>query len=293
MTVNYRNGSFAGTAIATLRDDEVMARNRFGQRLIVNKAVASSFRRHGCFDWLGLSCIEKILTVLERPVALDIGANIGNHTVVMARHCARVLAFEPQLATGIRLADNVRLNGLENVELYNFGLSDRDEEIPLFIDPVENSGSTTFCRSLAVAGCREVRCRTRVGDQLLQSLNVGHVDLVKIDVEGFEAAALAGLRHTLLTSRPIIFSEWNNSETRSSFAALRLFDEIFSGWSFLAIHSSHSKLFFRATAAGRMSRLFHKMTRPREAVLSAFDAALDYSNVIFCPPEKLHLLQRP
>jgi FkbM family methyltransferase len=292
MTVNPRNGSVAGSAIMALRSNEVMVRNRFGQQLIVNKAVASSFRRHGCFDWLGLSCIDKILSALEQPVALDIGANIGNHTVVMARHCARVLAFEPQLKTGIRLADNVRLNRLENVELYDFGLSDRDEEIPLFIDPVENSGSTTFCRPLAVAGCREVRCRTRIGDQLLQSLNVGRVDLVKIDVEGFEAAALAGLRHTLLASRPIVFSEWNNSETRSSFAALRLFDEIFSGWSLLAIHSSHSKLFFRNTAADRMSRLFHKMTRPRTAVLSAFDAALDYSNVIFCPPEKLPLLQR-
>jgi hypothetical protein len=41
-----------------------------------------------------------------------------------------------------------------------------------------------------------------------------------------------------------------------------------------------------------MSRLFHKMTRPRTAVLSAFDAALDYSNVIFCPPQKLPLLPR-
>jgi FkbM family methyltransferase len=292
MTVNHRNGSVAGTAAPALRNDEVMVRNRFGQRLIVNKAVASSFRRNGGFDWLGLSCIDRILGRLERPVALDIGANIGNHTVVMARHCARVLASEPQLRTGIRLADNVRLNHLENVELYDFGLSDRDAEMPLFIDPVANSGSTTFCRSLAVAGCREVPCETRAGDPLLRSLDVRHVDLIKIDVEGFEAAALAGLRETLLTSRPIIFSEWNNSETRSSFVALRLFDEIFSGWSLHAIHSSHSRLFFRNTAAGRISRLLHKVTRPRKAILSAFDAAMDYSNVIFCPPEKLHLLQQ-
>ena len=243
------------------------------------------------FDWQGLYYIEKVLSRMKDPVAFDIGANLGNHTVVMARICKRVCSFEPQLRTGIRLNDNLSFNNINNVSTFDFGLSNENTIKSIYVSKSGNGGATTFVSSLARPGAAKVEAMNlRVGDEVSAENGIDGLDLIKIDVEGYEAQALLGLKATISRFRPIIFMEWNNDATRSSFSKEHLFDCLFPGWQISSIQGSSSRNRYKATFSGKVSRLLNKVFRPKTALLDDFDHSRKYGNIIICPPEKMSLL---
>ncbi len=76
----------------------VLCENLFKQKVWVSDASSGAFRRHGGFDVPALRLIEYIAAAIPAGgVGIDIGANIGNHTVVTAKFFARVVSFEPRL----------------------------------------------------------------------------------------------------------------------------------------------------------------------------------------------------
>lgn len=75
----------------------VLCENLFNQKVWVSRASAGAFRRHGGFDVPALMLIEYLATATPGAVDIDIGANVGNHTVVMAKFCSQVVSFEPRL----------------------------------------------------------------------------------------------------------------------------------------------------------------------------------------------------
>jgi hypothetical protein len=75
----------------------VLCENLFHQKVGVSHASAGAFRRHGGFDVPALCLIEYLANAMPGAVAADIGANVDNYTVVLAKFCARVICFEPRL----------------------------------------------------------------------------------------------------------------------------------------------------------------------------------------------------
>lgn len=270
--------------------DESVVHNFLGQSLIIPRSTRAAFRRHGSFDRLGLEVMIQALQKMEAPVALDIGANIGNHTVVLAKYCRKVHAFEPQLRTGIRLRDNVRLNGLKNVVLHDVGLSDQEGMERLYLASSGTGGQSTFVPDLAHAGGKCVDLPVRRGDELLRECGVDRVHLIKLDVEGFEARVLAGLAGTIARDHPLIFMEWNNDATRKGLCDATGIGTLFTGWERYAIIDSHSRAHFGTSLAGRARRWFAKLFRKRRALLVPVDFQRDYENVVLVPPGKMTLL---
>jgi FkbM family methyltransferase len=136
---------------------------------------------------------------------LDVGANIGLHTLAVAHHLesrgGRVLAFEPHPENYRALRDNIQRNALRNVTAENVGLAD----FPDVITGTSAPGPGNW--SLASKGeCRfEVRL-VRLDDYLDQH-PLPSVDAMKIDVEGAEVRVLRGARATIERSRPVIVFE--------------------------------------------------------------------------------------
>lgn len=132
-------------------------------------------------------------------VFVDIGANVGIYTLWAAHHLAapgRVLAFEPNPNTFGRLAFNVAANAQGNprwprVELLNCGISDREQELELALDP-RNLGSASLAPDVARnrSTCVRVRCRPLL--DVLTEHEVTRIDALKIDIEGYEDVALGG-----------------------------------------------------------------------------------------------------
>ncbi len=128
-------------------------------------------------------------------VVLDVGANIGHYTLLAAKRVypgGFVHAFEPAPAEYHELNANVGLNRLENVLANQLAICDREGEATLQIC----QGGLGLYNSLG-APLREgnvvsvqVRCTTL--DSYVRSAGIGKVDLLKMDVEGAELAAIRG-----------------------------------------------------------------------------------------------------
>ena len=144
-----------------------------------------------------------------RPGAtvLDIGANVGYYTLLAARQVGAtgaVYAFEPDPRTRRALQANVRRNGATNVRVLPFGVSDTAGERPLFLS--RTATHTGLHRSMEDATPESIEIELVAIDDL----DLGPVDVIKMDIEGEEPAALAGMRGTLGASPDVrLFLEWN------------------------------------------------------------------------------------
>jgi FkbM family methyltransferase len=147
----------------------------------------------------------------------DIGANVGQHALFMAPHVESVFAFEPSRWARDRFQTNVTLNGIDNVHIFPFALGDSDREGRLGSGFKGNSGSRSLTWTLDQDAIEIVAIRH--GDTFLRAEKLPRVDILKLDVEGYERRVLWGLRETLERDRPIILMELIGSSEKSGFAA--------------------------------------------------------------------------
>ena len=139
-------------------------------------------------------------------VIIDVGANIGVHSLHYASYAPRgaVISLEPARATFALLQRNVR--ELANVIPLNVALADSSgvRRFLMAADDAHSGFKDTGRKKIL----REESVASFTGDDLLTPLLAGRrVDLVKIDVEGFETQVLVGMKQFLLTHRPVIFCE--------------------------------------------------------------------------------------
>lgn len=150
------------------------------------------------------------------PVVLDIGANIGVTTLVLADAVGErgeVHAFEPQRVVFQMLMGNVALNSCENVYGHHLALGREPGEIEL--PPLDYRRSWSFGGlnlhgrspdpqfSAGAAEADSVR-RERVEVRTLDSLGYARVDFIKLDVELMEADVLTGGEQTIRRHRPLM-----------------------------------------------------------------------------------------
>lgn len=137
-------------------------------------------------------------------VVLDVGANIGNHTVFFAQRFRQVIAFEPVPENCGLLKANLRLNGLQNVCLIEKGLADRTGDFDLEdCAPETTNQGICFEEKTRRPGRRSVA--VACGDDEIEKIGLtGPIGLVKIDVEGAEPLVIGGLSRTLLEHQPLV-----------------------------------------------------------------------------------------
>ncbi|SDU46924.1 FkbM family methyltransferase [Stappia sp. ES.058] len=136
-----------------------------------------------------------LLSDCLRPgaVFVDIGANVGSYSLDAARRGARVLAIEADSETAAKLAFNLAANSLGDVEVENVAVGARDEVLDLWSEP-SNCGFATLVSDLTTgewAGDWKSRpVQVRPLADILVDHRIARVDVLKIDVEGFEDRAL-------------------------------------------------------------------------------------------------------
>lgn len=149
--------------------------------------------------------VELLKYLPEKPTILDIGANIGNHSVFFATigNAKKVIAFEPIPETFRMLSNNIKINGLNDViTAYNVGVGSSccDGEIDFMSS--DNIGGT----SIKILTKKHKYALNIVSlDQF--KLNLKKIDFIKIDVEGFEIEVLKGMLNIIKKYKPIIFIE--------------------------------------------------------------------------------------
>lgn len=136
---------------------------------------------------------------------LDVGANVGFHTLFFAElvgETGKVIAFEPIQINFEALIANIELNTFTNIEVKNFALSNKTEELLIDID--EDSKNPGAFNLFAPDG--KTIIKTFRGDEIIKEAKI---DFIKIDVEGYESFVLLGLMESIKKSRPIIVFEFD------------------------------------------------------------------------------------
>ncbi len=177
----------------------------------------------GRFEPDSLAAVRKL--VREGDVVLDVGANIGFFTIRFGRQVGangRVIASEPTSHYRTVLERNLAENGLTNVQILDYGLSDRADTVP--IDIGQSSATMHSPAGFDKVLFQEVILIARL-DDVATSLALRRLDFVKIDVDGHDPFVLRGAWDTLLEYSPVVLMEVSH---------LHYFQAGVTGWDFFS-----------------------------------------------------------
>jgi FkbM family methyltransferase len=133
--------------------------------------------------------------------AVDVGAHVGNHTLYLAHVLGlRTISFEPNPQNFALLATNVHANGLDDIcTLHNLAVGAAPGRVRTLDAGDDNTGMATVeadpAGSVAMA---------RLDDTVLAA---PRLDVIKIDVEGWELEVLRGADAVLRERRPLLYIE--------------------------------------------------------------------------------------
>lgn len=165
--------------------------------------------------WWGGETYEHLQTryfkSLVKPgdVFFDIGSNIGYYSLTAAPlvgPSGRIYAFEPATQQFTLLKANLSRNNLTQVEAVQLALSDCNGPGVLHLDDTFNTGSAAL-RSGDATGPNEETVTCTTLDDFVESRQIDRIDVMKIDVEGFEMSVLRGGCRTLERLRPTLLIE--------------------------------------------------------------------------------------
>ena len=148
----------------------------------------------------------QLFAQIVRPgdVVVEVGANIGAHTVWFAKQTGPkggVIAFEPQRIVFQVLCANIALNSLANVLTFQKACG---EEKGFIVVPLLDPNATNNFGGLELGKFQQGE---RVDVMRLDDLGLNGCRLIKVDVEGMELSVLKGARELILRSKPVLYVE--------------------------------------------------------------------------------------
>jgi FkbM family methyltransferase len=200
-------------ALFGLGDSVVTQRDGIRWHLDLRQGIDLSIYLFGYFERDMVRTYRRLLG--NGDVVLDIGANIGAHTLPLARCVGEtgcVYAFEPTEFAYRKLRANAALNTGLNSRI-------RAEQVMLVADPdaatsvnvysswpVTPSAPGTHPKHLGVP-MPTTNCRAMTLDAFVAGAKISRVDLIKMDVDGNECAVLRGAQNTLARFHPPLLME--------------------------------------------------------------------------------------
>lgn len=163
------------------------------------------------------------LTVPCGGVFIDVGANIGNHTVYFAKYLAdEVVSIEPNMEVSRLLKRNIEMNAPDICSIVNAGIGLREGTGMVVLDDNTNTGTARveYCiPTLSPDGSQHSGEQIKIMtlDSVMKNVitNNKKVALIKIDVEGMQLDVLRSARETLMKYRPCLVVEAETDAERS------------------------------------------------------------------------------
>ncbi|MFC0406737.1 FkbM family methyltransferase [Roseomonas elaeocarpi] len=184
------------------RSFRIEARTRFGARL--EGAFPDVVHSYVYFFGVWEPSVTALLRAALKPgdVVIDIGANVGLHTLLAASLVGprgRVHAVEASPGIFRRLERNLRANGASNVHAYNMAATAEAGPVTVFLHDDTNLGGTTIVAEEAArnGARREATVEGRPLAQIVPDEEIAAARLIKIDVEGAEWMVLQGMKDVL------------------------------------------------------------------------------------------------
>lgn len=163
----------------------------------------------GSYEQETNSILEKYLT--KDFFVVEAGANSGTETLLISRligNEGRVFAFEPVPHLIEKLNHNIKINELQNIQVEQLALGEKNEEIHFFTFPIEHPNQGMGSKLIDNKVSNKIRVNQITLDSFVLEINeLNRLDFLKMDVQGAEIDILRGGRETLLKFKPMIFLE--------------------------------------------------------------------------------------
>lgn len=173
--------------------------------------IGNQINIFGRYENYELTCLGILINSrgLGGGACIDIGANIGNHTLFFSKLFNEVHAFEPAQSTFQLLKINSASR--KNIYCYPIGISDKDAILKLNV-PKSNIGMAAIAPNfISKENMAEIEIRVQSLNSI-EGLAKAKVELIKIDVEGHEYEALCGADEIIRKNKPIILFEQQEYE---------------------------------------------------------------------------------
>jgi FkbM family methyltransferase len=147
---------------------------------------------------------------------VDVGANIGLMSIfssIKIGKTGQVIAFEPNPATNKILKENIELNGIDNIKVESIALSDKSQMGKIYDDFEVNRGAASLIKPSNPTNSYDV-CEETFSNYFNSDTKI---DLIKIDIEGYELNMLKGAKGFLTNSKnpPILIVEFSSTMENS------------------------------------------------------------------------------
>lgn len=161
------------------------------------------------------SFLESVIPDPHRSSALDIGANIGNHSIFFSEFFGEIYAFEPNPRTFALLKFNSEYaSSKKNINCFNFGLSNQNGHL-LFRSSKANIGGSSIVSDTDQGSDAETfLIDVKRADEITELCDK-EISLIKIDVEGHELPALRGAEEIIKRNHPVLLFEQRASDFRN------------------------------------------------------------------------------
>ena len=215
----------------------------------VNRGIALKVDLHdylGHFVYFGFrdEGQEKLMDLVrEGDYVFDVGTNIGNTILQFSQTIKKdglVFGFEPDPKTYKFCTSNLKLNPhIKNIQVFNYGLGNKSGEFQLEDRYESNSGGNRIIIEEVTGKSKNVI--VKVLDEIVEELKLKKLDLIKIDVEGFELNVLLGAKKTISQFHPIFFIEIDDNNLRDQGSSAKELIEFLSGKGYSTYHSITGK----------------------------------------------------
>ena len=174
----------------------------FGNKLFLSKkGLALSISHYGTYEELESKIMEEKIEMGN--IVVDVGANIGLHTLNMARivgNAGQVLAFEPDPSNFEILKKNAKLNNYKNIILEQKAVGDKHGRTTLYQS--DHPGKHRIFPQTEQAKS-QVQVELTNLDNYFDSDMIDKINFIKIDVEGMEFGVLKGMKNILKNNKNI------------------------------------------------------------------------------------------
>lgn len=169
----------------------------------ININTYGSYEKNEIHDLFAL--LKNLNIKTKNFTAIDIGANIGNHSIEFSKYFKKVISFEPNP----KVFNLLKLNteNINNVEIYNYGCGTVDTNQILF-ESYDNIGSSST--KYKDHKKNQISIRIKPLDIFFGQLK--DLKLIKIDVEGMEFETIKGAKKIIDHFKPVICFEQHKEE---------------------------------------------------------------------------------
>ena len=195
------------------KNEGIFKRNEINWNLTLSEGIDFSIFLRGSFEPEVIKAYK--LNIKQNDTILDIGANIGAHTLPLANlvgNNGRIIAIEPTIYAYNKLLDNIQLNpnlSKQITSVHSYLAESNEDSIEGQISsrwPIVNEKLTNQTDHGGIPESTMGAAVTTV-DQLVKDHNIKNLNWVKLDVDGNELKILKGAKKTMDTFSPGIFME--------------------------------------------------------------------------------------